>query len=53
MSVDLMVLHCKMRRTTNVARKTRSQNKHTQKFLSSYLEEHSMKRMLRLAKRDN
>ena len=38
MSVDLMVLHCKMRRTTIEVRKTRSHNKQTQKILSSYLE---------------
>ena len=33
MFVDLMVLHCKMRRTTNVVRKTRSHNKQTRKDL--------------------
>ena len=33
MSADLMVLHCKMRRTTIEVRKTRSHNKQTRKDL--------------------
>ena len=53
MSANLMALHCKMRRTTIELRKTRSHNKQTQNILSSYLEYHSIKKILRLAKHDN